>query len=456
MTLYWILFSLLFLCSIKDWKHTVIIWVPIQLLFNECICLKYSSPAVSFVLAVDFLLLFVYVFLRAKRKRFGAEQFLFKKAFIVYLISYGISLIFSIVPFTEAITGTIKYFIQNFLIVYLFQKALKDKNDIALFFNTSFIVILAIITLGLYESIMKDNPVLDYVYLNAPLDMIKGKMYYVPPFLSSLGDVQMRYGMVRAYSFFGIHIAFGCACVLLLYMYLYFIKKREVSIIHSNIKLYLGAISLVIGVFICNSKTPLLGLVFFLFAFFSIKQFFRVKVLACLFLLVIVIVVYAPNYLNNFTALFDSKIAADGGGSTTELRIRQLEVALNMFYQNPLFGNGINSIGVLTQIGNNSDILGAESSWLKILPERGLLGVFAYFILYREMWNNFKLYLGKRELMCFLLGLIIMETATGFMEFSIYGCILVCIYRYKMLLAQNKYGHKIDSDKLNHSKKMVW
>ena len=84
------------------------------------------------------------------------------------------------------------------------------------------------------------------------------------------------------------------------------------------------------------------------------------------------------------------------------------------------------------------------------------MGVFAYFILYREMWNNFKLYLGKRELMCFLLGLIIMETATGFMEFSIYGCILVCIYRYKMLLAQNKYGHKIDSDKLNHSKKMVW
>ena len=217
-------------------------------------------------------------------------------------------MIFSIVPFTEAITATIKYFIQNFLIVYLFQKALKDKNDIALFFNTSFIVILAIITLGLYESIMKDNPVLDYVYLNAPLDMIKGKMYYVPPFLSSLGDVQMRYGMVRAYSFFGIHIAFGCACVLLLYMYLYFIKKREASIIHSNIKLYLGAISLVIGVFICNSKTPLLGLVFFLLAFFSIKQFFRVKVLACLFLLVIVIVVYAPNYLNNFTRFQPNEI----------------------------------------------------------------------------------------------------------------------------------------------------
>lgn len=431
MILYWFLFIVILIFSLRDWKKTVIVWMPLQLLFNECVCLKYTPPAVSFVLAVDALLFLEYLVLAPKKNLYNG-QFFFKTVFVAYLISYGVSMVFSIVPFSEVLTGTIKYFIQNFIIVYLFQKALNDEKDIKTFFNVSFVVVVVIIILGLYESVIKDNPVLDYVYANAPAELIKGKMYYVPPYESVLGELQMRYGMVRVYSFFDIHIAFGCACVLLLYMYLYFYKRNCAYL--NNKKILYGAILLFIGVLLSNSKTPMVGLLFFLFAFFSFSQIFNAKTILVACVLVVVIFIYAPNYLNNITALFDSSVAEEGGGSNVAMRTRQFEVAFSLFAQNPLFGNGVGAIGVFMQNVSNSDLLGAESSWLKILPERGLLGVVVYLVLYWQIYFRLNKLAGKRETLLLLCGLMAMETATGFMDFALYGSVIICIYRYNVLM----------------------
>lgn len=430
MVLYWIIFIIILFFSLKDWKKTVIMWFPVQMLFNECICLKYTSPAVSLVLAVDMLLLAEYLIKRPSRN-LNNSPYLFKVAFIAYLVSYGISMIFSILPFTEAATGTIKYFIQSFILVFLFQKALYDRNDIKLFFKTSLIVIILIIALGLYESIMKDNPILDYIYLHAPTDLIIGKMYYVPPFLGLSDGLSMRFGMVRTFSFFGIHIAFGCACILFLYLYIYILKHNYFYLKKNRI--ICGALLLLLGVLLSNSKTPMVGLLFFYFAFFSLEQVLNFKTIVSLCIIIVAIFFYAPNYLNNITALFDSTVAEEGGGSNVAMRIRQFDVAINMFLNNPLFGNGVGSISTMMKIGNNADLLGAESSWLKILPERGMIGVIAYIILYIQIYKKWKMIMNNRELLFFLFGLLAMETATGFMNFSLYGSILMCIYRLKVL-----------------------
>lgn len=439
MVLYWIIFIIIFIFSLKDWKRTVIMWIPIQMLFNECICLKYTSPAVSLVLAVDTILLAEYLIKRPSRN-LNNSPYLFKVAFIAYLFSYVVSMVFSIMPFTEVLTGTIKYFIQSFIIVFLFQRALYDSEDIKLFFKTSIIVIVLIIALGLYESIMKDNPVLDYIYLHAPTDLINGKMYYIPPFISWRDSLSLRYGMVRTYSFFGIHIAFGCACVLFLYLYIYILKHNYLYI--KKNKIILGSFLLLLGVLMSNSKTPMAGLLFFIFAFFTLKQVVNFKTIVILFIIITIILVYAPNYLNNIIALFDSDVAEEAGGSNVAMRTRQFEVALNMFYNNPLFGNGVGSISTMMKIGNNADLLGSESSWLKILPERGIMGVIAYITLYVQMYKRWKVVMHNREILFFLFGLLTMETATGFMDFTLYGSILVLIYRYKVLMSNNikKYG----------------
>lgn len=399
--------------------------MPLQLLFNECVCLKYTPPAVSFVLAVDFLLLFIY-FGQRRKLRLNHRHFFFKEVLIAYLISYGVSMAFSIVSIGEVLTGTIKYFIQNFIILYLFQKTITDFDGIKLFVKATFIVVVLIISLGLFEAMTGDNPVLDYVFMNAPLDAVEGKMYYIPPFLSYTGELAQRFGMVRAYSFFNIHIAFGCACVLLLFFYAYLYKYKAMPI--NKYYMVIGVVLLLFGVFLSNSKTPIVGLLFFAFGILSFRDVSRGYVIFFIVTAVFVLLTYFPNYLNNIIALFNSNVAEEGGGSNINMRARQFEVALNLFEKNPLFGNGIGSIAVFMKGGYNADLLGAESSWLKILPERGIVGVIVYLYLYLTMYRKLLPYMNKKTLICFFGGLLAMETATGFMDMVVYGSIVIVLY----------------------------
>lgn len=106
-----------------------------------------------------------------------------------------------------------------FGIIFVFYKAINSTEDIKLFVKTSAIVIVLIVSLGIYEALFKDNIVLDYVFMNAPLESINGKMWYVPPFLTATGEMTHRYGLTRCYSFFEIHISFGCACAILLFKF---------------------------------------------------------------------------------------------------------------------------------------------------------------------------------------------------------------------------------------------
>ena len=425
MTLYWLIFGVIVFWAFKNWKAVTIVWMPLQLLFNECVCLKYTSPAVSLVLAVDFLLLFIYLAQR-KKLRLNQRPFFFKEVLIAYLVSYLLSMIFSIVSIGEVLTGTIKFFIQNFIILYLFQKAITGYNEIRLFVKTIFVVAVLIISLGLFEAIVGDNPVLDYVFMNAPLDAIKGKMYYIPPFMNVMGELQQRFGMVRAYSFFNIHIAFGCACVMLLFFYAYLYKFKITLVNRTYLGIGIGLF--LIGVFLCNSKTPIVGLLFFALGLLSFKDISRGYVVLFIVTAVFALFTYFPDYLNNIIALFNSTVAEEGGGSNVDMRARQFEVGLNLFEKNPLLGNGIGSIAVFMKSGSNADLLGSESSWLKILPERGIVGVIVYLYLYLAMYRKLLPYMNKKALVCLLAGLLAMETATGFMNMAIYGSIIIVFY----------------------------
>ena len=192
MYLYWLFFVFLSLCAFRNWKKTVIVWMPLQLLFNDCVCLKYSQPAVSLTLGVNILLLMTYFVCGKKRSDLDHSKFIFKSACIVYLCSFILSMLFSIVPVSVVLTHTIKFFVNGYFILFLFYKALQNKNDIILLFKVTVVVVLLIVGLAFYETIIVDNPVLDFVYSNAPSESIYGKMYYTPPFIGS-GDLQRRY-----------------------------------------------------------------------------------------------------------------------------------------------------------------------------------------------------------------------------------------------------------------------
>jgi len=419
------------LCALRWFKATVLVWMVAQTLFNAQIAVRYDSPAMSCLLATDMMLLAIYFCKYRNNNRIGLSRdaFLFHVPMIAMMSSYLISSLFAVSNSMTGFTATIKFFVANFGMLYLFQKCLNDLQDVKLFFKAAVIVVLLQTTLALSEAILHDNLWLDFVFFNSPQnETTYGRMFYIPPQLG--GSLEIRYGMVRCRSFFGIHIAFGFFCLMYLYLLMtVYIKRWKVF---NKIILLLSASLLFAGIMMGNSKTSYVGLIILLFSLYKPEQVINVKVVGPLLILIIGVLMYFPEYMNNIISLFDKSLAEEGGGSTVAGREVQFRAAFQMFEMNPLFGNGVGSIGLLKEHGFE-DILGAESSWMQILPERGLYGVFAYLIMYINIYKTFKPTLGRRTIFFFLLSIFVMETATGILDMVVWGTVLLVAYRLYQL-----------------------
>ncbi len=399
------------------------------------VALKYSTPILTLAIAVNFALpiIFYFKYGESEKRKLNNETFFFRALFVLYLISFVLSIFFSIAPLGSVFNATIKFFVKNFIMLYLFQRCLNDNKDLKLFVCTVCVIGILISGLGILESAIKDNPVQDFIYFSAPnagSESYNGRVWYVPP--SIRGALQMRFNMVRAYSFFNIHIAFGIAS-LLLGFFLAILVKNKCYIINKRF-LWLSIVLLLSGIFAANSKTAMVGLLILLLALFSIQQIFNFKIWIGVGIILIVALVYFPNYALNYLALFDSSVAEEGGGSSIEMRKNQFRVARMLFEMNPIFGNGVGSIDFIQRHNNAaSGILGAESSWMQILPERGLLGAFVYIYWYVFTFKKLRLIVPTKIVFYFLASILIMETATGILDMALYGAIVIAIRRFYML-----------------------
>ena len=422
-----------------DFKKCVLAWMPMQLLFNNQIALRYESPGVAMVVGVNVMLLFLYYIKEERagiKKRYNSQSFVLKPYFIASIIVYGFSMLLSIAPITKGLSTTIKFFVCDLGLLFLFQKVLCSKTDIRYFFRCCLVVVTLTVLLGLYEVIFKDNPWLDFVYMNSPHDdSTHGRMFYIPPFIS--GGLASRYNMIRAYSFYGLHISFGTCC-------LYFLFLISVVYVNKWKKLYdvktLFPFMMLagIGVFLANSKTAMVGLLVMFFALFDNKNLFKFKIIAPVIFGLIALFVFFPDYVNNYLSLVDTNIAEEGGGSTVALRTRQYEVAIDMWAQSPILGNGPGSIEMMKNASVKfGDILGAESIWLRILPERGIIGAFVYLSMYYFLYANLKNYIPKRQLFIYLSTLLVVETAASGANMSVACGFLIAVKRMYQL-----YGDK--------------
>lgn len=438
--LYWLIFAIILYFAWVNCKQTIIVWMPLQLLFNDMIALKYTSPILTLSIAVNFtlpIIFFCKYILPNKKNELTNEPFFFKKVFILYLISYTLSIIFSIAPFAAIINTTLKFFVKNFLMVYLFQLCLKDKKDLYLFLKAVVIVGILISGLGLLESVIQDNPIQNFIHYSAPnagSDAYRDRVYYIPPAIR--GTMAMRYGMVRAYSFFGIPIAFGIACIFLGFFLFLFIRTKKY--VFKPYIMWGTLLLLISGVFTANSKTGMIGLFIILFCFFKPKQIFNFKIILPILTIITIVAIYFPGYINNYLSLFDADIATEGGGSSIKGRQMQFEIAMRLFNLNPLFGNGCGSISILKVTQNASDIMGAESSWMQILPERGIFGAIVYIYWYIYVFKKLSITVPKRITLYLLLSILIMETATGMLDMALYCTIIIATRKFFQLYKKDK------------------
>ena len=153
--------------------------------------------------------------------------------------------------------------------------------------------------------------------------------------------------------------------------------------------------------------------------------------------------IYFPGYINNYLSLFNPDIATEGGGSSIKGRQIQFETALRLFYLNPIFGNGCGSIPILKVTQNANDILGAESSWMQILPERGIFGAIVYIYWYIYVFKKLLINVPKKITLYLLLSIFVMETATGMLDMALYSTIIIATRKFFQIHKKRKKKRKI-------------
>ena len=216
-----VIFAMVVLLSFIDFKRVVLFWLPAQLLFNAQVALRYAPPALSLQMGVNiYLLLFYIIYSRVNSENNRLrEKFPLWGVSIFILSSYFFSSLFGQYGTFRGVTLAIKYFVTDIGTVFLTFKMLQSDKDIKFFIKSSAFVFVIIIALGISEFVLQDNLWADFVYIGSPHDeTTEGRMYYIPPFLG--GSYQMRYGLIRAISTFGIHISFGAACVVYFWLFL--------------------------------------------------------------------------------------------------------------------------------------------------------------------------------------------------------------------------------------------
>lgn len=404
-----------------NWKKATLILIPMTFIMNDGEVIR-MSPMVPLAFAIDVMIIVTFYFSPYK-KRIRGEDFVLKWAFIATLISYVLSSLFSMLSWKETWLSTLRMFIISYIIMYYFQTAIQGPKDIKLTIKCTSIALLSAVILGIYESVTNDNPVLNFVYNSTPEDFLQSRanFWYIP------GGESVRFGLRRCFSFFSIHIDFGCYCALFFFLFLFLYKSKSIYI-RQRTSLLLVLMG-IIGALLSNSKTPIVGLLFFSLSIFGIKEIFKPRTIVLVIVAVGLFLILMPDYLNIIYSLFDSNLAEEGGGSTADLRERQYDVGMYIFSMNPILGNGVGSMQILHDIGNNSDIMGAESSLLKILPERGIVGLIAYLISNYVYFFKTKRTLKTSGALLFVLGVMAMEFATGLLQVSYIAYIVIVIYK---------------------------
>lgn len=440
LTIYWIIYVGIVFFATRNIKKTVIVWMPMQFLFNDMVALKFSPPVLTLSIAVNFTLpfIFYYKYQQTKNNRiFNKDSFFLKPVYIAFLASYIISLVFTIAPLGSIVNSTMKMLVRSLLMSYIFFKCINTLEDVKLFLKSSVIIGIMWGSLGIVEFVMHDNPIQDFIFFASPdpfSEFYKDRVYYTPPFIRN--GLQMRMGLVRAYSFFNIHLAFGRTCLAYAFILLVFYLQRQKFV---NKKLLLAAIIITAsGIFTCNSKTPILGMAMMVLAFLDFTKAKNMGMFFGTISLIIVVFYFFPQYWESIMSLFDENLAEEAGGSSVEGRKQQLAAAMRLFRQNPLFGNGVGALATLKKSGDAEDILGAEGWYLSIPPERGLFGCAVFLYQYVYIFMRTKHVIPSKYILFLLLGTFVTETVSGLLDSVVLFTIVIVLYRYFLIIKRER------------------
>lgn len=327
-----------------------------------------SIPGIP-LLTLDMFLtaLFLILYFQKKQKmHLEYVQFPYSKPFKWMAISYFLSTLFAYIGFAGAFSQYIGQILTEFVFAWLMWKIIDRKDIKYIIKGLAFMFFLSCIY-AFYEKFTQTNPIQNYE-LTLVNDASRAINFLVTD------DINRGY---RVQSFF--EHAIGAGVNWGMFVILYF---TLITIYKYKLKSWFcltTAILCIPCVFFANARGPLVFLMVGALSLFDLKNknFYKLVIVG-----VILLVVVSPllsNYFDNLLSIFDSKAQEKVGGSNAKMRFDQLEAAIELMKQSPLFGLGYKFTSVLHS-NLVSRLLGLESIWFRVLTQFGLFGVFVNLI----------------------------------------------------------------------------
>ena len=337
--------------------------------------------------------------------------------------SYLISNYYGISPhFPSAISNTIQLFLVFVLVDYLVK--FPNLKEYAL----RIIIIMATILSinGFIETITHFNPLLN-------LSLVSG-LYSEDTRIIT----EIRFGLKRAQSAFGMHTSWGGYAFIVCCFLLYLKKYCNITFKYANYLIIL----LGMNIFFTGARSAFLGFAIALLAFVDVKDLKYKKIWG----LILLVIAISPLFIGYFEDIVSSFTDSEKvNGSNADMRQTQFDICFYYLSQSPWIGNGIAFTWeyVLPQ---NKDLLGAESLWIPVLIDQGILGAVAV----SSMFVACMIYLIKHNAIRYtivVLGFLVFNSMSSIPNISItdfvYYVILLC-----MFIPNKKYKYETTTKRI--------
>lgn len=294
-----------------------------------------------------------------------------KYAFRIVMYIYVGAQILSVAAAVERhafipITSLVEEFIPILCLIIAIQKRDNSKNII----NILFRFVLLVFILTIFEAVTRSNPYTSFCF-NHGL------------FTSGNEQEMIRYGLKRCNGVFAYIETLGGYSVMTAALSVGLLLSKRLDAHYEK----LVTMTFVMSSIMCFLAGSRSGIVSLLFA--SLPMLFVSKKTRYGMILVILLSLnYMGDYFSSIYAAITDSSSVDG--SSIEMREGQFDVAffyLNMGHQWLGYGPGFTNSSV---IGVDSGIVGAESIWLRIIIDQGLIGVLSTIIVIAS--SIFRLY----------------------------------------------------------------
>ena len=144
--------------------------------------------------------------------------------------------------------------------------------------------------------------------------------------------------------------------------------------------------------------------------------------------------------------LVDSFIHSDTAvaGSSLDMRLIQFAVILPFFFNSPIWGNGYAFVWTFVK-AIDKDILGAESIWIQILVDFGLLGAIAYIFCLVSIYRALTKY--RPEGKYLPLAIVVGYTLSTFLELELNFFFIMSIMLIKLYEGEDEKIAEIEKEK---------